>query len=321
MANCLKLFQICMISRRNIRVKVMQTIYALRNEEGKTLRLGDAGRLLNKHFDQTIALFTWQLYMMVEVARFAETDAQHRASKHRPTAEDLAVATKIAENELLWKIVESTFYKEASAQFKPELTESRDWIKSVYNKLVESEPYQLYNAVAERDKKSEREIMEFIYTDLMLANEEFTEFADGLFNNWEDDSEMLRLLLMGFFQKPNSFKLDEMISQEKRDFAKLLLQTTEERKEQLQEFITPKLRNWDADRIATLDMIIMEMGTCEFLYFDTIPPKVTINEYIDLAKEYSTKQSGQFVNGILDNIRKELETDGKLLKKVDFKKK
>lgn len=310
-----------MISRRNIRVKVMQTIYALRNEEGKILRFGDAGRLLTKHFDQTLALFTWQIYVLVEVARFAEADAHHRASKHRPTAEDLGVKTKIAGNELLWKIIESPFYKESVARYKPELTEeTKDWIKTVYNNLTQSSPYQLYNTIQERDKKNEREILEFIYTDLMLADEEFTEFAEELFNNWDDDSDMLRLLIMAYLQKPTSYKLDDMISLEKREFAKVLLQTTEERKEQLQEYITPKLRNWDAERIATLDMIIMEMATCEFLYFETIPPKVTINEYIDLAKEYSTKQSGQFVNGILDNIRKELEVAGKL-HKVDFKRK
>ncbi|MFL5739282.1 MAG: transcription antitermination protein NusB, partial [Flavisolibacter sp.] len=84
-------------------------------------------------------------------------------------------------------------------------------------------------------------------------------------------------------------------------------------------FIVPKLKNWDAERIAALDMIIMKMGVAEFLYFETIPPKVTINEYIDIAKEYSTQQSGQFVNGILDNIHKELALQGKL-HKTDFKK-
>jgi N utilization substance protein B len=80
------------------------------------------------------------------------------------------------------------------------------------------------------------------------------------------------------------------------------------------EFIKPKLKNWDAERIAALDMILMRMGVCEFLFFETIPPKVTINEYIDLAKDYSTPQSGHFVNGILDNIHKDLVKDEKMHK-------
>ncbi|MES2773292.1 MAG: transcription antitermination factor NusB [Bacteroidota bacterium] len=308
-----------MISRRNIRVKVMQALYAIRAEEGKALVMGDAKRLLTKHFDQTISLFTWLIYVIVETARYAETDAHLKASKHRPTAEDLNVPTKIAGNELLWKMRESPFYKEAVAEYKPRLDDNDDWIKKLYTQLLESTPYAVYNTEQGRDKKSEREILEYIFTDLMLANESFTDSAEYQYNNWDDDADMLRLLVMHFLQKPNSFKVDDMISREKREFARLLLETTEERKEQLAELIKPKLRNWDADRIALLDMILMEMGTAEFLYFETIPPKVTINEYIDLAKAYSTPQSGQFVNGILDNIRKDLEANNQL-NKVAYKK-
>jgi N utilization substance protein B len=92
-----------------------------------------------------------------------------------------------------------------------------------------------------------------------------------------------------------------------------------EKDEYLQSLIIPKLKNWDPERIALLDMILMKMGVSEFLYFETIPPKVTINEYIDLAKDYSTQQSGQFVNGILDNIHKDLVQQGKM-QKVEYKK-
>ena len=92
-----------------------------------------------------------------------------------------------------------------------------------------------------------------------------------------------------------------------------------DKKEVTLDYIKPKLKNWDPDRIAVLDMILMRLGVCEFLYFETIPPKVTINEYIDLAKDYSTAQSGQFVNGILDNIHKELVQDGKM-QKSEYKK-
>jgi len=103
-----------------------------------------------------------------------------------------------------------------------------------------------------------------------------------------------------------------MVTPEKWTFARTLLTTVIEKKEHALELIKPKLKNWDAERIAQLDMILMQMGVCELLYFETIPTKVTINEYIDLAKDYSTPQSGQFVNGILDNIHKELNAEGKI---------
>ena len=93
-----------------------------------------------------------------------------------------------------------------------------------------------------------------------------------------------------------------------------------DKKDYLSEVIKPKLKNWDPERIAMLDMILMQLGVCELLYFETIPPKVTINEYIDIAKEYSTEQSGHFVNGILDNIHKELLSQNKI-HKTDFKHK
>jgi N utilization substance protein B len=140
-----------------------------------------------------------------------------------------------------------------------------------------------------------------------------------LFVQWDDDAEMVYQMVLNFLSKPGSLDVKEIIGHEKTHYATTLLKTTIEKKEFTLEIIKPKLKNWDADRIAQLDMIMIRMGICEFLYFETIPTKVTINEYIDIAKSYSTQQSGQFVNGILDGIHKDLQAAGKL-KKIDFKK-
>lgn len=281
--------------------------------------IANAEKLLRRQFDATISLYTYQLWFLTEVARYAEYDARQKASKHIPSAEDLATPVKIAGNELLWRILESSLYKEGVELYQPELLQSEEWVKKIYQLLTQTTEYAVYNTTQGRDKKSEKEILEFIYNDLMLANADWVEYVEEHFSNWDDDAEMLQLLFVQFLQKPGVFELKEMISKEKFDFATQLLEAAEEKKDQLDEWIKPKLRNWDADRLAQLDMILMEMGVAEFLFFETIPPKVTINEYIDLAKAYSTNQSGQFVNGILDNIRKELEAAGKL-QKVAFKK-
>jgi N utilization substance protein B len=308
-----------MISRRNIRVKVMQSIYAIRTGSLPAIAAGDAEKILKKNFNLTLSLFTYEIWFLTEVARYAETDARNRGSKHLPSAQDLSVSVKISGNELLWRILESDFFKQATVQFRPELIDSEDWVRNVYHKLVASTEYAVYNSEQGRNKQQEREILEFIYNDLMLANEDFVGFIEDRFNNWDDDAEMLRMLVLQYLQKPGVLKLSEMIGKEKFDFAKDLLEITETRNEQLDELIRPMLRNWDADRVALLDMILLQMGVAEFLYFDTIPPKVTINEYIDLAKAYSTPQSGQFVNGILDSVRKELEIQNRL-NKVAYKK-
>ena len=154
----------------------------------------------------------------------------------------------------------------------------------------------------------------------MLPNADFESHIEELFSNWDDDGEMMSQLVLNYLQKPTAYDLQLIISAEKWSFAKTLLTTVIDKKEYAMELIKPKLKNWDAERIALLDMVIMRMGICELLYFETIPTKVTINEYIDLAKDYSTPQSGQFVNGILDNIHKELVTEGKI-QKIDFKQK
>ncbi len=274
---------------------------------------------LKKQFDQTTSLFVYLLYFITEVARYAETNAVKRASRNLPTSADLNVNTKIAGNELLWTILESGTFRKALEIFMPEKILDKSLIQKIYNELTAMPQYQEYIAVDGREKLKEKEIIKLIFTHLMLPNESFISHIEEHYNNWDDDAEMMEQLMLNYIQKPGSYDLLEMISPEKWQFAKTLLVTSIEKKEQATEFIKPKLKNWDAERIAQLDMILMRMGVCELLYFETIPTKVTINEYIDLAKEYSTQQSGQFVNGILDNIHKELTEAGKI-QKIGYKK-
>ncbi|MGN6419779.1 MAG: transcription antitermination factor NusB [Pseudobacter sp.] len=311
-----------MISRRNIRVKVMQTLYAVETQyaesgEEKKLTTAEQVRLLQKQFDQSEQLFVFMVHFLTELARYAETDARNRAAKHLPSAEDLSVNTKLAGNEVLWKILESPSWLQAKKEIRPASITDQDMVKKIYTELTERPEYKEYIAIQGRDKKQEKEILEFIFTQLMLSNERFDSYVEEYFSNWDDDGDMLSQLLMTFLAKPANFNFQELLGNEKWYFAKTLLETTVEKKELTMEYIRPKLKNWDAERIAVLDMLLMRMGICEFLFFETIPPKVTINEYIDLAKEYSTPQSGQFVNGILDNIHKDLVRENKM-RKVAF---
>jgi N utilization substance protein B len=306
-----------MISRRNIRVKVMQTLYSVESQES-LVQPGETVRLLKKQFDQTRELLVFLIHSITEVARYAEKDARMRASKHLPTATDLNVNTKIAGNQLLWTILENSSYKAAVKEDKPERITDQDLVRKLYLDLVKEEIYQQYISVEGRDKQGEKLMLEFIFNDLLLPNESFCNHLEEHFNNWQDDAEMMQLLVSHFLQKPNGFNFQELLGAEKWQFAKSLLETTLEKKELSLDYIKPKLKNWEPERIALLDMLLMRMGVCEFLFFETIPPKVTINEYIDLAKEYSTPQSGHFVNGILDNIHKDLVRDDKM-HKISFK--
>lgn len=296
----------------------MQTLYTLATLEHE-VKPGEPVKLLQKHFDDSKELLVYLIYFFTEVASYVETDAYNRASKHLPTAEDLNVNTKIAGNEIIWKIKEDALLLEQMNQLKPQHLLDKELVRKIYQQLVETQEYKSYISVAERSAKSEKEILEYLFEQLLLQNETFISHLEEHFMNWDDDSDMVVQLFWAYLQKPGTFNFKEIISSDKWQFAKLLLTTVLEKNEHLESFIVPKLKNWDAERIALLDMIIMKMGVSEFLFFETIPPKVTINEYIDIAKEYSTQHSGQFVNGILDGIHKELVQQNKL-HKTDFKK-
>jgi len=255
------------------------------------------------------------VYFIFEVARYAEKDALQKASKHLPSFGDLNVNTKIAGNEVIWTTLENNSFKRSVSDLKINFLTDDELVRKFYFELIATAEYKEYVSQQSRDKKSEKKILEFIFSDLMLPNDLFLSDVEEKFIHWDDDAEMMITLLHSFFQKPSAFDFTEMVGKEKMEFAVSLLESVIEKNEYCLELIKPKLKNWDSERIAALDMILMKMGVCELLYFETIPPKVTINEYIDLAKEYSTEQSGHFVNGILDNIHKELVSQNKIHKK------
>lgn len=307
-----------MISRRNIRVKVMQTLYVVQTSN-QTDKPVDPQKILKQHFTQSRSLLVYLIQFITEIARYAEKDAYKKSHKFIPTEKDLNINTKLARSSLLWQILEDNNFKEQQKKEKPELQIDEELIKKIYNHLVTTREYVHYTSVQQQSKQEDRKIFEYILNDLMLGNEDFISHIEELFSNWDDDGEMAAQLLAGYLHKPGSLNFQQLVSADKERFASDLLKTVLQKEDFLLQLISPKLKNWDPDRIALLDMVIMKMGVSEFLFFETIPPKVTINEYIDLAKDYSTAQSGHFVNGILDNIHKELTQQGKL-KKVAYRK-
>ena len=296
----------------------MQCLYAAEAESG-ALPVEKVLVLLRKYLDQTADLFTFTVYLLTEVARYAETDSRNRAAKHLPSYEDLHVNTKISGNTLLWTILEAKGFKSSVEERGLNLLLEQDTVRKIYQKLVDTPIYQEYILKESRDKKSEKELLSFIFTDLLMADEDVTEMLEEHFVQWDDDADMIYQMVLNMLGKPSSCSFTEIAGPEKTRYARTLLETAMEKKEMTMDLIKPRLKNWDPERIAVLDMIMIRMGVCELLFFETIPVKVTINEYIDLAKSYSTNQSGHFVNGILDSIHKDLLASGRL-DKVDFKK-
>jgi len=271
-------------------------------------------RLLAEKIARSSDLFTLMLLYVSKVAQFAETNARQRASKYLPTQADLEVNTKIAGNTMLWDLLGNNTFREKVQEDKLERFIDDEWVKKLYQSLVQSEAYQEYIADQNRVPAAEKQILQHIWRKEMLENEGFQEYLSDEWSDWEDDKEMVMMLLDNFFRSHKNVNFLQFISAEKREYAYSLLRTVLQKDEHIMELIRPKLKNWDAERVAIIDLILLKMGVAELLYFPTIPTKVTINEYIEIAKNYSTPQSGQFVNGVLDNLLKELLSANRIRK-------
>ena len=294
----------------------MQTLYTVASSEieGIEEQKKNGSVILNEKLSRSLDLFIVSILYTLDVAQFAETDARKRRSKYLPTEADLNVNTKIAGNEFLWKIKENQTFSEKVKDAKLSRFVDEDQVKKVYQSLVKSDVYDEYISIQDRNPKAEKAIIKYIWEKEILENESLMElFADEL-SGWEDDKEMTLMLMENFFKSSHKINFLNLISTEKREYAHNLLHSVLEKEEYCMELIQPKLINWDAERVALIDLLLLKMGVCELLYFPTIPTKVTINEYIEIAKLYSTPQSGQFVNGVLDNILKDLTKEDKIRK-------
>lgn len=311
-----------MISRRNIRVKVMQTLYTLTSMEPGSMELTKktGSTILDDKLNRSLDLFIVSILYTFRTAQHAEVIAVQRSAKFLPTAEDLNVSTKIAGNEFMWKVLANETFKEKIKQAKLEQYIDEEWIRKLYLQLAEKEEYKNYIAVNERTPAAEKAIMQFIWENLVWDNESLQEHFTDELPGWEDDKQMAKMLMENFFKSNSKINFLNLISTEKKEYAHQLMYTVLDKEGYCMSLIQPKLINWDAERVALIDLLLLRMGVCELLYFPTIPTKVTINEYIEVAKLYSTPQSGQFVNGVLDNILKDLEKENKIRKQDHSRK-
>ncbi len=302
-----------MTSRHTLRVKVMQTLYTLAAAGPDTASTKTAA-LLDDRLDATADAAAVGLLYVARIAQYAEVDAVQRASRRLATTEDRAVNTKLAGNTLLWTLLEEETFKRRVTDRHLERYVDDDLVKASYRALADAPWYAAYTATEGRDPKEERSILQRIWQAHVLEDAAVDEALSEELPAWAEDRASVKQIVETWLAKPHKVNFLQLLSPEKRRYAQDLMGTVTEREAQLMELIAPKYQNWEADRVAVIDTILLKMGVAEFLYFPTIPTKVTINEYIDIAKHYSTPQSGQFVNGVLDNLLKELQAAGRIRK-------
>lgn len=307
-----------MISRRIIRTKVLQVLYAYYSSPGKTL--GNTEKELFFCINKSYDLYHYLLALAIEVADYAEERIEIRRRKHQPTEEDLHPNTKFISNQLIQQLRENRQLNVYTDQKKLNWVNNPELIKDLYLFLIESDFYKEYMADKNRSFLDDRKFVDKIFTKIILVTEDLYQVLEEQSIYWNDDVEFVVSMISKTLKKftPNSGSDQPLLplfkDQDDRDFAKDLLRKSIINHDELRELIKEHSKNWDLDRIAFMDILIMQLAITEFLHFPSIPTKVSLNEYIELSKYYSTEKSRNFINGILDKTLKDLKKSGKISK-------
>lgn len=308
-----------MLNRRHLRVKVLQALYAYYQSEVKDFKPFEKA-LLNS-VEHVHELYIWLLSLLVEIAEHTALDAEERANKYLPTPEDLSVNTKLQENRFIVSLKQNPEYIAAVKKYKIAWDFDPEISKSAFDALKKTEEYASYLHLESHSIQSDKDIIKHIFKKIILKSPGIVQIFEEKFINWPVDKEVLQALIAKTFKNFSSENpLDNKLASicpnwdEDRPFIINLFLKTIVFEEEYQKLIAEKTTNWEPDRIAMIDILLMRMAIAEILHFSTIPVKVTINEYIEISKEFSTPKSNSFINGILDKILFDLKKEGKVRK-------
>ena len=304
-----------MLSRRNIRIKVMQLLYSINRDS--ELTYDKAERVYDQRIITSYNTYLYNLYLFQKIANYSKKDVDRRKSKHLPSDEDRNFTAILAKNPLMDSLIRHEGFHERLNRAKLISKVDMDIVRKLYQKFAETDDYKKYVFQENHTLKDHQSILLALYR-FCMKSEFFNENIEDIFPNWVDDDS----LVFGATKKTiknlpatHTFYEDYVPDHETvEEFGKDLLYKMNQLDEDLLEVIKPALQNWEVDRVAILDMIMLKMAICELLHFPTIPTKVTINEYIDISKMYSTPKSKDFINGILDRLLKQLLKKGKINK-------
>ena len=306
-----------MINRRHIRVKVMQSVYAMiKSYDDDVLK---EEKFIKHSIKRMFDLYVLLLDLLVEVQKLAVEKQEISKKKYLATKEDLSPNRKFVENKLIKKIAESsslTLYKEA--QNLDNWSKDDEYIKIIWDLLQNSDLFSEYLNSSENSYNSDKDFVVTFFKEIIAPNVKLADYFEGENITWVDDIPFVNTWVVRSLSKQkssNAFKLGSLYkNQDDQDFVSDLFKKVILNHHSFENDIKIHTPNWETDRIADMDMILIKMGVCEFLNFPFIPTKVSINEYIEIAKDYSSEKSGYFVNGVLDKLSREFLKDKKIVK-------
>ena len=307
-----------MINRVLIRLKIVQIVYAYYQNGGKNLDTAEKELFfsLSKAYD----MYNYLLLLMVEITKQAERKQNAAKSKLLPTAEELYPNTKFVNNRFIAQLEVNKQLLEFSETQKKTWENEAEFVKSLCEKIQETDIYKEYMESTTSSYEEDRELWRKLYKRIIFNNDELDQVLEDQSLYWNDDKEIVDTFVLKTikrFEEQNGAKqelLPEFKDEEDQDFARRLFRRAILNADYYRHLISENTRNWDLDRVAFMDVIIMQIALAEILSFPNIPVSVTLNEYVEIAKLYSTPKSGSFINGTLDGIVKALKEDNKLTK-------
>ncbi len=309
-----------MLTRRHIRVKVMQCIYAITQSKDDSLQKQE--KFLKVSIDGMYTLYLLMLSLLVEIQQREKKQLELSSKKYLSDSQDnFPNKSKFSENKLLVALANNQLLKDEFANRKLDnwyLNE--EYVKLIHKDISESDIFLKYMHSKTNSFQEDRQLVEELFKKIIAPNEKIYEYFEDDKLTWIDDIPIVNTYILKQLKKvkenqnesyftPKLLKDDEDMV-----FAKKLLNKTLLNNEKLEKEIEGKTPNWDKDRIADIDAILLKMAICELLNFSSIPERVTINEFLEIAKEYSTPKSSIFINGILDKLVKEYKAANKLNK-------
>ncbi|MDR1652448.1 MAG: transcription antitermination factor NusB [Prevotellaceae bacterium] len=311
-----------MINRILIRIKVVQILYAYFMSEDKPLKVTE--KELHYSFERVYELYFHLLSLSLHITRMCADKIELRKNKFRPTYEDLHPNLRFIDNRFVKQLAENLEFRDFIKQHKLSWTDYADVIKELVNQMENSDFYKEYMMQKISDYEHDKEVWHKIFKNIIAVNKALKEALEEQSIYWADN---LEIILSFIFKTIRRFEnrndksqkfIPKFNSEEDKVFAEKLLATVINRDSELTQMIDTHTKNWEFERIAFMDILIMKMALAEILAFPTIPVSVTMNEYIELAKEYSTEKSSLFINGVLDTVVNELKNDKKFIKVAKF---
>ena len=307
-----------MLNRVLIRLKIVQIVYAYYQNGGKNLDTAEKELFfsLSKAYD----LYNYLLLLMVEVTKQANKRLNAAKNKLVPTKEELFPNTKFVENRFIAQLEVNKQLLEFSNNQKKTWENEADFVKTLCDKILESDIYKEYMASETSSYEEDRELWRKLYKNIIFNNIELDQVLEDQSLYWNDDKEIVDTFVLKTikrFDEKNGAKqelLPEFKDEEDQDFARRLFRRTILNADYYRHLISENTKNWDLDRVAFMDVVIMQIALAEILSFPNIPVSVSLNEYVEIAKLYSTPKSGGFINGTLDGIVNSLKKENKLTK-------